>query len=96
MGLRNHTIMERTLDDVFLSGTNHHHYRGGGSSSSTFGFSTSVGDRDRDRGNNNNNNNNNNQTIVSMELNKLPWIPLMKLDAQGTGYFRLLHKYFFF
>jgi len=88
MGLRNHTIMERTLDDVFLSGTNHH-YRGGGSSS-TFGFSTSVGDRDRDRGNNNN------QTALSMELNKLPWIPLMKLDAQGTGYFRLLHKYFFF
>ena len=66
MGLRNHTIMERTLDDVFLSGTNH---RGG---STTSGFSTSG-----DRGNNNN------QTVSTMEFNKLPWIPLMKLDAQG-------------
>ena len=70
MGLRNHTIMERTLDDVFLSGTNH---RGG----STTSGSTTSGDRG----------NNNNQTVSTMEFNKLPWIPLMKLDAQGEFLF---------
>ena len=45
------------------------YHRGG---STTSGFSTSG-----DRGNNNN------QTVSTMEFNKLPWIPLMKLDAQG-------------
>ena len=63
MGLRNHTIMERTLDDVFLSGT-----RGGNTQQS------STGD----------NNNNNNRVINNTAaIDKLPLIPLMKLDAQG-------------
>ena len=70
MGLRNHTIMERTLDDVFLSGTR-------ASSSSSGGDMIQYS-----KGNNNNN---------TATIDKLPLIPLMKLDAQG-GQFPLIES----
>lgn len=70
MGLRNHTIMERTLDDVFLSGTRSGSVSGSASGASSSGASGAS--PSGDRGNN---------SMAMMD--KLPWIPLMKLDAQG-------------